>query len=257
MNKGAAVVAFATAMGGAVTLPVQAQEDLIYVSVAPCRIADTRESAEGAVRADTSRNFLVAGEADELADQGGAQDCENPRGDTRPVAVAAYILAVPADSSDDRGVLSAYPSNEAAPPTGSGSTVNFDLGQVIGNTTIVAVCDDDQECPDDGELAVLARKTDEHVVIDIQGYFYPAGVPGYEVVEAPFRVANASQLLAQAQCPQGKKALGGGGSLGASSWFMDGSYPVPDGSAWRVSYRTSGATFSAAGTVWAICAKVD
>jgi len=235
---------------------VYAQEELVYVAVEPCRVADTRQSAMGVIRADTSRNFHVSGSSGDLAAQGGEVDCPNPRDGELPVAVSAYILAVPASSSSDKGVLSAYPSDEPPPPTGSGSTVNFDLGQTIGNTTNATVCSGG-DCPSDGQLAVLARKTDEHVVIDIQGYFYRESVPGYQVVEDSFAVANSDGFIATLDCPAGKKVLGGGGTLLDGSWFMQGSYPKADGSGWRVRYRTSGATFSAAVTVWAVCASVN
>ena len=235
---------------------VHAQDELVYVAVEPCRIADTRQSAMGVIRADTLRNFRVSGSSGDLAVQGGEVDCPNPRPGKQPVAVSAYILAVPAESSSDKGVLTAYPSDEPQPPPGSGSTVNFDLGQTIGNTTIVTICSGG-DCPADGELAVLARKTDEHAVIDVQGYFYRQTVAGYQIVEDSFAVANSSGFIASIDCPGGKKALGGGGSLVDVGWFLHGSYPKEDGSGWRVSYRSAGATFSAAGKVWAICAPVN
>lgn len=233
-----------------------AQDELVYIAVDPCRIADTRQSSQGVVTAESSRNFRVTGSAEELASQGGTADCTNPRGSEAPAAVAAYVLAVPAESSTDRGVLSAYPAGEPAPPVGSGSTVNFAEGQVIGNTTIVTLCE--SGCPADGELAVLARKTDEHVVIDVQGYFYrQSGVPGYELRQENFAIANSSSLLAEAACSSGKYVLGGGGTLNNSTWVMDSSFPRSDGRAWRVRYKSTGATFSASGSVYAICATAD
>lgn len=256
MNRLLLIVS-ATILAATDVNPARAQDELIYVPVEPCRIADTRQSAKGVVDANKSRNFLIAGDARELAAQGGDVDCLNPKGNEQAVAVTAYILAVPADSSTGRGVLTAYPANLPPPPSGKGSTVNFADGQVIGNTTTVTVCSDG-DCPADGELAILARNTDEHVVVDVQGYFYvPTAIPGYQVVREPFAVAGSNALIAQAVCPAGKKVLGGGGSLGASSWFLDGSYPLADGSAWRVRYKTSGTTFSASGEVWAICADVN
>ena len=248
---------FATVLGAASFGPVHAQEDLVYVAVEPCRVADTRKSSVGVVRAGTNRNFRVAGSAANLAVQGGKVDCPNPKNGESPVAVAAYILAVPAESSKSKGVLSAYPSDQSPPASGSGSTVNFEKDQVIGNTTIATICSGG-DCPSGGELAVLARVTDEHVVIDVQGYFYPQkAAPGYVIVQAPFAVANRDSVLAQANCPNGKRVLSGGGNLVDSTWFMEGSYPVSNGSAWRVSFKSTGATFSAAGAVWAICATVD
>jgi len=235
---------------------VHARDELVYIAVEPCRVADTRQSAMGVIRADTSRNFRVSGSSGDLAAQGGAADCPGPKPGEQPVAISAYILAVPAESSSDKGVLTAYPSDEPAPPAGSGSTVNFDLGQTIGNTTNATICSGG-DCPSDGELAVLARKTDEHAVIDIQGYFYRQKISGYQIVADSFAVANSNGFVATMNCPAGKKALGGGGSLLDTGWYLHGSYPKEDGSGWQVSYRTAGANFSAAGKVWAICAPVN
>jgi len=159
----------AIALGTVVFTPLKAQEDLIYVAVNPCRIVDTRE-AGGAITANDFRNFLVSGSLGELAVQGSKTDCLNPKTGTAPLAISAYVIAVPTAGST-AGVLTAYPSDHLPPPVGAGSTVNFAAGQVIGNTTNITLCAAD--CPTDGEFAVLARSTDEHVVIDVQGYFYP------------------------------------------------------------------------------------
>ncbi len=255
--KKLAPIALATLLTAPLAANLQAEDDLVYVAVDPCRVADTRKTGAGPIKAGAARNFRVSGTANQLASQGGQVECPNPREGERPVAVAAYILAVPANTSNSQGVLSAYPSDQPPPPAGSGSTVNFDLDQVIGNTTITTLCSTDN-CPGGAEMAVLARVTNEHVVIDVQGYFYPQkAAPGYVIVEAPFAVGNRDSVLVQATCPDGKKVLGGGGNLVDSTWFMERSYPLPDGSAWRVGFKSSGQTFSAAGAAYAICASVD
>jgi hypothetical protein len=233
----------------------QAQEDLIYVAVEPCRIADTRISSEGFIKANTARNFHVAGTSGELAAQGGKVDCPNPRAQ-KPVAVAAYIIAVPADSSSGRGVLSAYPSDQDAPPAGSGSTVNFGAAP-IGNTTIVTACSSG-DCPVGGELAIIARVSDEDVVIDVQGYFFPqTPIPGYQIVQNTFATINNNSVIGQVFCPAGKRALGGGGTVADKNWFMDSSVPRADGGGWEVRYRSNGNSFSAAGSTWVICANAN
>ncbi len=160
---------------------VRAQSDLLYVAVEPCRVADTRQGP-GFITANTVRTFKVLGSAGDLVAQGGQVDCPNPRSKP-PVAVAAYVLAVPTESSSGQGVLSAYPSNLDPPPVGSGSTVNF-RDAPIGNTTIVSVCSDGV-CPEGGELAIISRNSDEHVVIDVQGYFYPSTKSGATFAEVP------------------------------------------------------------------------
>ena len=240
-----------------VTAQGEEQSDLIYVAVDPCRIADTRQSSLGVIRADTLRNFRVAGSSSELASQGGTQDCLNPKGDTPPAAVAAYILAVPAKSSTRKGVLTAYPSQFDPPPPGSGSTVNFDRDQTIGNTTIVKVCD--QDCPVDGELAVLSRNSDEHVVMDIQGYFYrQLSVPGYERRSRDY-ASSGSNVTFSLTCPSGKRPLSGGARLSIESsgkWALATSYPFATG--WTVIYSTfDGQIHPIEVRVYAICAYLD
>lgn len=154
----------------------QAQDDLVYVAVEPCRIVDTRASSMGFINGNTSRNFSVYGTAEELAVQGVQGACSNPKNGLEPVAVAAYVVATPGDSSPtSNGVVTAYPAGNPIPPAGTGATLNFNEGDTIGNTSIVTLCK--ESCPPDGTLAVLVRNTDYHVVIDVQGYYY-AGTSG-------------------------------------------------------------------------------
>jgi hypothetical protein len=155
------------------SIPTQAATgDLVYVAVDPCRIVDTR--GKGHIDADTVRNFKASGDAATISAQGGnPAGCLNPKGATKPLAVTAYVIAVPPGPGATSGVLSAYPAGQPVPPVGSGSTVNFDAQEIIGNTTTITLCDPSGACPD-GDFAVLARNTNQHVVVDVQGYFYPA-----------------------------------------------------------------------------------
>ena len=172
MKKSILLTLFAAILVPTAFSPAKAQDDLVYVAVEPCRLADTRE-AGGTIIANTFRNFRVSGTAGELAVQGGKSDCLDPKAATglKPVAISTYIIAVPATSSTSGGVLTAYPSDQLPPPVGAGSTVNFASGQIIGNTTNVTLCDP-ASCPTDGEFAILVRSTDQHAIIDVQGYFY-------------------------------------------------------------------------------------
>jgi hypothetical protein len=158
-------------LGPASLISVKAQ-DLTYTAVDPCRIVDTRE-AGGVITANNFRNFLVSGTVGELAVQGGKTDCLDPKAGTgqKPSAISAYVITVPATSAGS--ILTAYPSDQLPPPVGAGSTVNSATGQVIGNTTNITLCDPAGSCPTDGEFAILARNTDQHVIVDVQGYFYP------------------------------------------------------------------------------------
>ena len=54
------------------------------------------------------------------------------------------------------------------------ATVNYAAGQVIGNTTNVTLCDPEAAAPADHWVSHPGRYRTKHVVIDVQGYFYPA-----------------------------------------------------------------------------------
>ena len=172
MMKSVPLTLFLIILGTSLLAPVQAQDELVYIAVPPCRIVDTR-NAGGAIPANNYRNFRVSGTSGQLAVQGGVSDCLDPKAGTgqKPLAIVAYVLAT--GGSTKNGVLSAYPSDQPPPPIGSGSTLNFAKGQIIGNTTTITICDSSGSCPSSGEFAILARNTNQHVVVDVQGYFYP------------------------------------------------------------------------------------
>ena len=121
------------------SITAQAQDDnLVYIAVEPCRLADTRDG-RGTIPANIARQFLVSGTTGELNVQGGNPvGCVDPRATSGldPVAISAYIVAVPTASSVG-GFLTAYPSLTTP---GEVATVNFAAGQVIGNTTTITLC---------------------------------------------------------------------------------------------------------------------
>ena len=169
LKKSLFAVSVATLLAAA-NFSVTAQENLVYVPVDPCRIVDTRKTG-GDLTDGEERDFKVSGN---VATQGGdAGGCPDPKDGTgvEPLAVSAYVVAVPASGSS-QGNLSAYPSD--APLTTEGAVViNFPAGQVLGNTTTIGLCDP-ATCPPSGEeFTILVQKSNQHVVIDIQGYFYP------------------------------------------------------------------------------------
>ena len=169
------IISGATALG-----PVQAQDDLVYVAVEPCRLADTRKT--GVMGKGVSRNFLVSGS--NLAAQGGGS-CVHPKDGTgvEPLAASVYIVAVPTGSSDG-GWLVAFSSDQIPPTSNSVATLNYAKGQVVGNTTIATLCQPGS-CPTDGQLGLVSYNSHQHVIVDVQGYFYPQGgaAKGYVVVD--------------------------------------------------------------------------
>ncbi|MFQ5642846.1 MAG: SUMF1/EgtB/PvdO family nonheme iron enzyme [Thiogranum sp.] len=174
MKKTLLFVGMATLLAmNSTTSQATQDENLVYIAVNPCRIVDTRAGG-GAIAANTSRKFLVSGGTGALSGQGGnAAGCVDPRSTAglAPVAVSAYIVAVPTASST-AGLLTAFPS-DLADPTDAIATVNFAAGQVVGNTTTVKLCQG-TSCPSAGPLAVITHNTEQDVVIDVQGYYYPA-----------------------------------------------------------------------------------
>ena len=192
MRKSMLLTLFMFILGPTSLISVKAQ-DLTYTAVDPCRIVDTRE-AGGVIAENNFRNFRVSGTLGELAVQGGKTDCLDPKAGPglKPLAITAYVVAVPAPGSTS-GVLTAYPSNLPPPGPGLGSTVNFAAGQVIGNTTTITLCDS-LSCPTNGEFAILARNTNQHVVIDVQGYFYPATL-GICPIRAPTRFIDPERFI--------------------------------------------------------------
>ena len=173
---------FMIILGAIALTPVQAQ-DLVYTPVNPCRLADTRpsEGGSGFIPVNQTRHFLVSGS--NLSFQGGGS-CVHPKTGTgiEPLAISAYVVAIPTGASKG-GHLAAYASDQL-PPGNTTATVNYATGQVIGNTTNVTLCQPGS-CPTDGQMAIKAFSSEQHVVIDVQGYFYPqaGAAKGYVIVD--------------------------------------------------------------------------
>ena len=221
-----------------------ADDNLVYVAVEPCRIVDTRNAA-GAILAETSRNFLVSGTAGELGVQGGITDCPAPRAGSKPLAVSAYVLAVKTATSGN-GVLTAFPSNTsgATPPVGSGSTVNFTAQQNIGNTTTIKLCAPTGACPANGEFAILARSSDQHTIIDVQGYYYAATGSCTDDMVA------AGSLCVDRYEASLWDAASGGTQIPASTCLADGSNCGADGLNTAIFAQSVAGVFPAVAPSW-------
>ncbi|MHC4995121.1 MAG: hypothetical protein ACYTGQ_08730 [Planctomycetota bacterium] len=87
----------------------------------------------------------------------------------------------------------------------------------------------------------------------------PPGISGWEIVRGPTVGGEGRPYRAFADCPPGKKVLGGGGSQGAFGWYLDDSAPKSDGSGWEVQYAPdiNGVPGNGIGEAWAICAYVE
>jgi hypothetical protein len=142
----------------------EANRDLVYTPVIPCRFFDTRQTATPTkISAGTSRDFDVI--ALTFTPQGGVpSNCEI---DPNAVAIAINYVATAQDAA---GYAVLYPAGTSLPPA---SSVNFPIVTVQSaeaNFGIFPICK--TNCPDQKEISVFVSET-THFLADIVGYFMP------------------------------------------------------------------------------------
>jgi hypothetical protein len=151
--------------------------ELMYNAVTPCRIVDTR-NAGGIIDAGDERDFHVYGSGGTISGQGGtAAGCSSPLGEP----LAAHINVVAVDPTG-KGNLQAFPLG-AGP--GAGLIVNYNaIDTNLANAgTVKSVTGGG---PD---ITVTSRVSSVHAVIDVLGYYYPAGELMYKAV-TPCRIVD-------------------------------------------------------------------
>jgi hypothetical protein len=141
-----------------------ANADLTFFPVTPCRLLDTRIGTglyAGPKAPGTEVAFSVN---DTLTPQGGnPAGCGIPNAD--PPALSVIITAVPTDTNP--GNLRAFPTGGAVP---TAAMVNYQGGVVTGTGTITA------SGGGSDELTVRNQGlATTHVIVDVNGYFAPAG----------------------------------------------------------------------------------
>jgi hypothetical protein len=135
-------------------VPATDTSALAFYPLAPCRVADTR-NANGALggpylAAGQTRTFPVLSSSCQL-----------------PASAQAYALNLTAVPHGALGYLSAWPTGQPWPVV---STLNAPTGTVTANAAIVPA-------GSSGAINLLASH-DTDVVIDVNGYFAPAGTGG-------------------------------------------------------------------------------
>jgi hypothetical protein len=141
-----------------------AESDLLYVPVAPCRIIDTRV-AGGKIPTGSTRPFRVAGTTGFTAQGGQASGCGVPIGASTPVA-AAVMLNIVAVDVDGKGNLAAW---EFGQPEPLATSINFQrIDMNIANGLIVPIAGVSSVTHD---LNVKANFSNAHLVVDVTGYF--------------------------------------------------------------------------------------
>ncbi len=147
---------------------------LAFYPLAPCRVADTRKSSfptglgPPSLSAGQPRDFPILN----------ATSCNIPS------TAAAYSLNFTVVPSGTLGYLTVWPTGQTRPTV---STLNDLLGRVIANAAIVVA-------GTGSEVSAYATNNTD-LVIDINGYFAPAGADGLSLYAvAPCRVLDTRHV---------------------------------------------------------------
>lgn len=134
--------------------------DLVYTPVAPCRIIDTRNTAAGAIAANSTRSF-VAVNASSFTGQGGSStNCG-----TLGLSATAVAINLTAVTPTIAGYATAYPFGTPQPLAAS---VNYTAGAIVNNALIVQIPN-----PLSSFDFTIYTFGQAHYVADIVGYFAP------------------------------------------------------------------------------------
>jgi V8-like Glu-specific endopeptidase len=193
--------------------------DLLYASVTPCRIVDTRNTTAGIIAASTQRNFRVFGSGGAISAQGGtAAGCPSPLGE----ALAAHINMVAVDPIG-KGNLQAFPVGAG---TGTGLSVNYNtIDTNLANAGTVKTV-----TGGGADITVASNFSSAHAAIDVLGYYYPAGELLYTPV-TPCRIIdtrNTSAGIIAASTQRNFRVFGSGGVISAQGGTAAGC-PSPMG----------------------------
>jgi uncharacterized repeat protein (TIGR03803 family) len=149
---------------------------LAFYPLLPCRVADTRDPTKPTGLGPPS---LTGGVERPFPILNATTTCNIP-----PSGVAAYSLNFTVVPHGTLGYLTVWPTGETQPTV---STLNDVLGRVIANAAIVVA-------GSSGKVSVYPTN-DTDLIIDINGYFAPAGPGGLSLYPVtPCRVIDTRQL---------------------------------------------------------------
>jgi hypothetical protein len=194
-----------------------ANRDLVYVPVTPCRIFDTR-LAGGAIPTGGTRSFDVAATTDYTAQGGSATDCNVGNVGRIGAAVINFVVVDP----DNAGYITAFEFGGTQP---FASTVNYVAGDHRANLAGVPL--DSISAGDDISVFTFAET---HLVGDIVGYFVPPQATSLQCTStfATQNVAaNAIFNFPIPACPVSYAVTGAGcrtPGFDEASWAVNGLY---------------------------------
>jgi hypothetical protein len=145
-----------------------ADSDLLFVPLDPCRIIDTRSSTLGKMEPNVVRDFKVVGTTGFETQGGNPGGCGIPAGGTTALATAVMINIVAVDA-EGGGNMRAWEFNQSMP---SASSINYQLlspnKMNIANGLIVPIAGVSTLAND---LSVMGVQNRVHLVADVSGYF--------------------------------------------------------------------------------------
>jgi hypothetical protein len=157
--------------------------DLVFTSIQPCRIIDTRYATNGVnhrLAAGVAQTFNVVGgnvTASTFTGQGGLSGGCNIPGFSNGVAQAqAVVVNIAAVGPGGVGALLAWPTDQLQP---NAAAINYPSASVVGalaNSIALPVRQDQQGA----DITIKALGSDTDFVADVQGYFSaaPIGMAG-------------------------------------------------------------------------------
>ena len=150
---------FITMLSGQSPL-VYAASDLVFTSLVPCRLLDTRfGSGEFAGPIGDATTISIQTNISDFSAQGGiAESCGMPT----DMDASAIMVIVTAVEPPNTGNVRVFPFSAPVP---NASVVNFVPGQDIANNTVVPQCID---C--DSDISIFVATT-ANVIVDVIGYF--------------------------------------------------------------------------------------
>jgi hypothetical protein len=157
----AALLVLATEIAAAGPLPAQmpVQQELVFTSLSPCRLFDTRSG--GPLQPGQATTWTLSG------------SCGLPLGGSG--RVVAVVVNIAAAAPHGPGHLTAWPAGQPKPLS---SVINYNPGVTIANGLVLQVCHGLGLACSSGELTIEAAVSPTHLVLDVVGYFGPALRPG-------------------------------------------------------------------------------
>ncbi len=198
-----------------------ADKDLVYTPLSPCRIIDTRLGGGGKLPKGGSRSFSINGNT---SAQGGRPNCGVPDGVSEPPAA---VLNVTVSKGDGNGYIIAWPAGTGRP---NASIINFRTNQDIANTSVLTT----SVIAGVNEISFFTSQS-THLIVDVMGYFSkPSASPLESSVEVQnLQVGAGEDTVLVTSCDEeyiatetGAYAYSQNGTLIRSNLILTDNYPV-------------------------------